>query len=182
MIKKYTAAVIGGAILALAFSFFSHRDSIDNFIFSLGLYKAHEAEKDIERTLKIFNRNFSSFFNTGGRLEGLNEFPAANMIKRRVLQEVQDWNKSGRLLVYDKDSFELEGIEFLGPARAIAVAREVWFLNIQEKDTRRKLSPVKANQIRVRYIMKKVEGRWIVVEFEVFGLDDEIIPISKVSF
>lgn len=134
-------------------------------------------EKAIEDTLKLFNRHFATFFNTGGRLEGLNEFPAANLIKRRIFQDINKWNKENSVLVYDKDLFEIISLEILAPIRAVAVAKEVWFLNVKDRETRKNLSAVKANPIKIRYILKKIDGSWRVIEYEVFGKDDDIPPL-----
>jgi len=79
--------------------------------------------------------------------------------------------------------FELESVDLVSPVSAAAVAREVWFLTIQDRDTRKSLmSGVKANPIRVRYLMRKEEGTWRVIEYEVFGPDDTIPELQKVRF
>ena len=179
--KKVIISGIAGIVLAMCVSFLSHQHRLRNLGFHLGMYDRGNEEKEIEETLKLFNRNFASFFNTGGSLAGLNEFPAANMIKRRIFQEISDWKKNNQVIVYDRDVFELESTEFLSAVSAIAVAREVWFLTIQDRDTRKSLmSGVKANSIRVRYRMKKHEDNWRVIEYEVFGSNDEIPALRKV--
>jgi hypothetical protein len=179
--KKSIISGAAGILLALSLSLFSHDQGVRNFSFTLGIYDSKKEEKEIEETLKLFNRNFASFFNTGGSLAGLNEFPAANMIKRRIFQEINDWRTNNHIIVYDKDVFELESVDLLSPVSAVAVAQEVWFLTIQDRDTRKSLmSGVKANPIRVRYLMRKEEGNWRVIEYEVFGPDDTIPELQKV--
>ncbi len=172
---KNIVSIICGVILALMLSFFTNNNALVNLRFHLGLYDTTAEEKQVEDTLKLFNRNFATLFNTGGDLSvALNEFPAANMIKRRVVQEINDWAGNNKVLVYDKDVFELEKIHLLSPGRALAVAREVWFLNVQNRDTRREKSGVKASPIRVRYLLKKIGNKWGVIEYEVFGKDDTV--------
>jgi len=179
--KQNIISGAAGILLALCVSLFSHEQGLINFGFSLGMYDNEKGEKEIEETLKLFNRNFASFFNTGGSLAGLNEFPAANMIKRRIFQEVNEWKKNNQIIVYDKDVFELENVDLLSPVSAVAVAREVWFLTIQDRDTRKSLmSGVKANPIKVRYLMGKEGDNWRVIEYEVFGVDDDIPELQKV--
>jgi len=157
-----------------------HNTLRKSYIYCTLYIRKAKVEKEVGDTLNLFNRNFATFFNTGGNLAGLNEFPAANMIKRRIFQEINEWKKKNQLLVYDKDSFEIENITLLNTVTAVAVANEVWFLNVQEKDTRKKLSPVKANPIQVRYFLKKRDGMWGVVEYEVFGSKDDI-PELKIE-
>lgn len=175
--KKNIVSLIAGIILAFTVSLFIHKNGINNLFFHMGVYDMPGEEKAIEDTLKLFNRHFATFFNTGGRLEGLNEFPAANLIKRRIFQDINKWNKENSVLVYDKDLFEIISLEILAPIRAVAVAKEVWFLNVKDRETRKNLSAVKANPIKIRYILKKIDGSWRVIEYEVFGKDDDIPPL-----
>ncbi len=176
--KKIIISGIAGIILASSVSLFSHEKGLMNLAFHLGMHDKAAVEKNVVETLNLFNRNFATFFNTGGNLAGLNEFPAAKMIKRRVFQEISDWKKKNQLLVYDKDSFEIENMQLVNHVTAVAVAKEVWFLNVQEMGSRKKLSPVKANPIQVRYFLKKVDGAWRVVEYEVFGSRDDIPALN----
>ncbi len=180
--KKIILAVLAGIILSSSISFFSHENSLDNLSFRLGLYERTVEEKAIEETLKLFNKHFATFFNTGGRLQGLNEFPAANMLKRRIFQEINEWSKKNQVIVYDKDHFEIETIKILSPVTAVAVAKEVWFLSVQDSKTRKNLSPSKANPIRVRYLMKKIKGSWGVLEYEVFSQKDDMPEMNRERF
>jgi hypothetical protein len=178
--KKNIAAIIFGIALAFFLSFFLNKDSLAHLRFQLGLYDKAAEEKSVEDTLKLFNKNFATLFNTGGSMSlALNAFPAENMIKRRVVQEISDWTKNNQVLVYDKDVFELEETVLLSRKRAVSVAREVWFLNVQNRQNRREKSGVKASPIRVRYYLEKVNNRWMVMEFEVFGKDDAVPPMRK---
>ncbi|UCH45756.1 MAG: hypothetical protein JSV11_03350 [Nitrospiraceae bacterium] len=178
--KKYLISGAAGILLALCISFFSHEHSLKNFAYFIGAYDHEMFVQEIEQTLKLFNRNFASFFNTGGSLAGLNEFPAANMIKRRIFQEIDDWRKNNQIIVYDRDVFELESIDRTSPVSAVAIAREVWFMTIQDRGTRKSImSGVKANSIRVRYRMRKEGDTWRVTEYEVFGVEDTIPVIPK---
>jgi hypothetical protein len=180
--KKIIISIVAGIILALLVSFVSHENSLDNFKFKMRMYDRASEEKAIEETLNLFNKLFASFFNTAGSLTGLNEFPAANMIKRRIFQEISEWKKKSNVIVYDKDDFEIESIDILNPFRAIAVANEVWFLNVQEIQSRKKLSGVKANPIKTRYVLQKIDNRWRVVEYEVYGKNDTIPPFLMERF
>ncbi len=175
---KNIVSFIAAVITALALSYSFNEDPLVNFKFHTGLYNTAEEEKAVENTLKLFNKNFATLFNTGGDLQSLNYIPAENLIKRRIVQEVNEWTRNNKVLVYDKDVFELEDVELLSPQRATAVAKEVWFLNVQNRKNRSEKSGVKANSIRVRYILGKQDNRWKIIEFEVFGKDDSIPPVQ----
>ncbi|MEF9426676.1 MAG: hypothetical protein L0956_05720, partial [Candidatus Mariimomonas ferrooxydans] len=174
--KRNVSSLITGIIIALTVSLFTHDNSLHYLRFHLNLYDTATEEKTIEDTLRLFNKHFATFFNTGGNLGGLNEFPAANLIKRRIVQEINEWTKNNQILVYDRDIFEIEQTVFLSPERAVTVAQEVWFLNVQNKQDRKEKSGVKASPIRIRYFLKKLDSRWRVIEYEVFGKDNDIPP------
>lgn len=176
---KNIIAIICGATLALTISFYTNDNSSDNLRFNIGIYETDTDEKQIEATIELFNRYFATLFNTaGGPSVALNELPAVNMVKRRVVQEIEIWMRNGKVLVYDKDVFEIQSIDLLSPESAVTVARETWFLNVQEKGTRKRMSAVKGNPIKVRYFLRKIEGSWKIIEYEVFGKDDTIPPLT----
>jgi hypothetical protein len=172
--KKDIFPVLAAVLIALAVSFFTHADAFNSLRFHIGLYDREGRQKAIEETLKIFNRHFATFFNSGG-----SEFPAANLIKRRIFQEINQWEKNNAVIVYDRDVFETKTIDFLDPVTALAVTREVWFINVQDVDTREYISTLKANPIKVRYILKLVNKRWLVIEYEVFDENDDIPPFRE---
>ena len=61
-----------------------------------------------------------------------------------------------------------------------AANRQPWhFIVVQDKETRGKKSGVKGNPVKVRYFLKKIEGNWKIIEYEVFGKDDDIPPIAN---
>lgn len=171
---KNIIAFAAAVITAFAIAYSAHRDPLDHFTFRIGLYDTAEDEKAVEDTIKLFNKHFAALFNTGGDLSSLNYIPADNLIKRRIVQEINEWTSHDQILVYDKDVADIQGIEFLSPGRSVAVTREVWFLNVQNRQKRSEKSGVKANEIRVRYILQKIDRHWRIIECEVFGKDDPI--------
>jgi hypothetical protein len=177
--NKNILSSIAAVLTALALSFVLNDDSLDNLKFHTGLYNTAEEEKVIEMTLKQFNKHFATLFNTGGDLQSLNYIPAENLVKRRIVQEINEWSSNNEVLVYDRDVFEIEDIEFYSPERAVVTAEEVWFLNVQNREKRYKKSGVKASPIRVRYILVKHDDRWKVSEFEVYGKDDPVPPLRR---
>ncbi len=176
---KNIVSLIAAVITALALSYYFNKDSLVNFKFHTGMYNTEEEKKAVENTLKLFNKNLATLFNTGGDLQSLNYIPAENLIKRRNVQEINEWTRNNKVLVYDKDGFEIEDIELLSRQGATAVSKEVWFLNVQNRQNRSEKSGVKANSIRVRYILGKQDNRWKIIEFEVFGKDDTIPPLRE---
>lgn len=180
--KSVILTVVAGILAALSLSFATSEQSLANFRFHAGLFDRTAARKNVEQTLKKFNVHFASFFNTGGMLEGLNEFPAENMVKRRVFQDINTLLSANTIMVYDKDQFKLKDVAFIDPLRAVAIADEVWFLSLHDAKTRARLSGVKASTIQVRYLLRKQEGGWRVVDFQVFAKDDAIPDLPSKEF
>ena len=157
---KNLVSLTAAVITAFAVSYFLNNDPLVNFRFHAGIYNTADEEKAVEKTLNEFNRHFATLFNAGGDLSALNFIPAANLIKRRIVQEINEWARNDKVLVYDKDVFEIDEIELYSPVKAVAIATEVWFLNVQSRQKRHEKSGVKASPIKVRYILEKHNGRW----------------------
>lgn len=179
---KNVLSVIAGILVALAVSLATNPDGVNNALFRAGLIDPEASQEEITETINLFNAYFSSFFSTGGSLEGLGVFPAANLIKRWTVQEINTWKDEGKVLVYDKDRIEIESIELKGPRLAVAVTRELWFMSLQDLRTRERLSRVKANPIRVRYVLRKHGRGWRIEEYEVFDMKDQLPPLSMERF
>ena len=166
--------LLAGAGVALLVALGTSPEGMRNLRFHLGWYDRPARQAQIEATLKNFNKYFATFYATGGLLEGLNEFPAGQMVKRRVFQDIFALKGQGAILVYDKDLFQLKKVRFPDPERAVAVADEVWFLTLQDSATRKAKGPSKANRLQVRYLLRAEQGGWRVVDFEVYGPDDAL--------
>jgi len=172
---KHWLLPLAGAGIALLVALGTNPAGMRNLRFHLGWYDRSAREAQIGETLKIFNRLFATFYATGGRLEGLNDFPAGQMVKRRVFQDIFTFTEQNAILVYDRDLFQLKKVRLPDPERAVALADEVWFLTLQESATRKAKGPSKANRLQVRYLLRAEQGVWRVVDFEVYGPDD-VVP------
>ncbi len=169
--------IFSAVVAALITSFISDPGWIEYIALKSGLYSADSERKAIEETVRRFNAYYGMFFSTGGDIRGLGRVPASNLVKRRIVQEINIWSSEGKVLVYDKDKFEVERIGLIKPWLSELIAREVWFLNLQDIQTRKWLTEVKANPIRVRYILIKIDRTWKIIDYEVYKLDEEIPPL-----
>lgn len=135
----------------------------------------------VKRTIKLFSASLAGFYATG-YVSGLNLFPAEKTVKRRIFQDIRNWEESGKKLVMDRDKSEVRSIIFLAPDLAVAQVDENWFSVFQDRQTRRPISPKKANIVTIRYYLKKKWGRWIVIEYEVFrrGTQLPLVPVERV--
>jgi len=175
---KNIISIIAGIITAFAISYSTNEDALKNFRFNAGLYDTKYEEKALENTLKLFNKQFAVLFSTSDVGE-LKHMPAANLVRRRIVQEIRNWAINDQVLIYDKDFFEIEKIELLSPKRAVVVANEVWFMNVKSRKKRYEKSGDRINQIKVRYILRKMGKRWEVIEYEVYGPDDSLPNLNE---
>ncbi|RMG71290.1 MAG: hypothetical protein D6710_06185 [Nitrospirae bacterium] len=175
MIKRALVSVVLPIVVAFGLCYIQSPRAGAYLRYHLGLYDLKKEEKLLRKTIKQFNIDYATVFNTGGTTYVLDEYPAANLVKRRTYQEANIWAAQGLVLVYDRDKTIIEGIRFYGPFRAVVVAKELWFINFQDIKTRKYLSPLKADRIRVRYLMKKVPGKgWIVQDYEVYSDKEKV--------
>ncbi len=175
MIRNLFVTLIIPVLLAFGVCYLQAPSGGAYLRYHLGLYDLKKEEKLIKKSIKQFNIDYATVFNTGGTTYVIDEYPAANLVKRRTYQEANIWARQKMVLVYDRDKTTIEGIRFYSPFRAVVVAKELWFLNFQDIKTRDYLSPLKADKIRVRYLMKKVPGKgWIVQEYEVYSDTEKV--------
>ena len=180
MIKKVIAAILG-ALLALCVAMLIKHGSVDHLKYSLGLWDKEAARKEVLAALDSFTQYYSKFFNTGGDLEGLGVFPAANLVKRRIVQDINAWTDQNLVLVYDKFGFEVESVEVLSPEKSLVVTKESWALMVRQRDNRSIGKGMQSLSMRVRYIFGREAGIWKVQEYEVYTIDDDIQPFKERS-
>lgn len=172
---RYLIAVFVGILAALGAA------RLENHSFTLGpLYTwsvepGEEDRAELRATIETFNQLYATFYDTGGKTFGLNEFPAENMVKRRIFQDIANWRRTKKWLMHDLHKTEFVSFERLGPGRAVVITRELWDIWLRDIETAER-SGRRENAVRIRYHLNRRGGRWRVWEYEVFGVDDEIPP------
>jgi hypothetical protein len=178
--RRTLLAVFVGVLCALCMFVALHRGAVDDMKYQLGLYDSAPDVQEIRDAIELFNRLYARFFATGGNAEGLSEFPAANMVKRRIFQDISNWKSQDKMLAYDKFEVRPTSVELMGPRRAVVVTQEHWSLLAKDIGVTSGEKSSKSLLIQVRYILSKVRGRWIVDEFEVFGPNDHLPSLADV--
>ena len=171
-------SVAVGVALALLVSFFTHDGAAHNFGVRLGLQGRQAQETEIRDTIALFNKHYSLFFSTGGSTEWLNEFPASNLVKRRIFQEIDMLGKDDVVAVYDKDLVAVESVRFFNPSSASVVTTEAWFIGTRKAAGRARLPGFGKRFLRSRYLLIKTDRGWRVADFEVFSTEDEVPQLS----
>jgi len=164
-----------GLLLALIVSFGAH-GGYEHFRFYAHGYLRQQETANVEATIKLFSSSVAGFYATGYTV-GLKQFPADNMVKRRIFQDIRNWEESGKFFVMDRDRIAVRNVEFLAPDMAVALVDETWFSVFQNRSTRRPISEKQANILTVRYYLKKKWGRWIIFEYEVFPQGKPLPPV-----
>jgi hypothetical protein len=133
---------------------------------------------ELERTIEKFNQLYASFFVTGGDTSALNEFPAGNLVKRNIFQDIDLWKKKSQWLIHDMHKTEILRVQIRPSERAVVETRELWDIWLRNTETGMKTGR-KSQTIQVRYYLGRDRGRWIVGIYEVFGEDEPLPVISE---
>jgi len=172
------AGLLAGALLAVAVTASVAPDGKGwrNLRFHLLGPPAHD-EEALRAVVKAFNSGLAGFYDTGGMTFGLSEFPADNLVKRRIFQDIAQWRKAGLRRMQDLHELEFTDLFFKSPVEAYVETKELWdvWLRVEESGAKkgRGMRP-----LRSRYRLFRRGEKWIVVDFSVFDLKDELPPIE----
>lgn len=178
MTRTYVMVAASAALAAVVAAFATTPGSGGQFRFKVGQFDSEGEKREIAETLKLFSATYAGFYVSGGNPEGLRSFPAEMMIKRRIFMDINSYREAGLVFALDRDRSDIKEIRFADATHAAATADEFWFMQFQNAATRRPLSAKKANFVTVRYFLKKQWGKWIVLEYEVYGQGDELPPLE----
>jgi len=129
---------------------------------------------ELGRTIEKFNQIYASFYVTGGNTFALNEFPAGNLVKRRIFQDINLWNNQHQWLIHDMHKAEVTRVQLMQTERAVVDTRELWDMWLRDTETGMKTGR-RTQAIQVRYYLAWNPGGWVVGDFEVYG-DNEKLP------
>ena len=178
--------IIGAFLLALILSASGNSPTAYSALtFHLHLEKEKEIE-EIKGAIKQYNINSASFYNTAGFLAGLEEIPAAPLLKRRLFKDINMLKRDGLVMVFDRDRHEVEKISFIRADLALVETDEVWAVNMQEAESRKPLSTIKASHVKVRYVLKKESFydrgiMWVIYDADLYPPDEEIPELNTLS-
>lgn len=139
-------------------------------------YVREQETEAVKSAIKLFSSTVAGFYGSGGYVSGLNIFPGDKPLKRRFFQEILISQQAGRLYVLDRDISKVKQVLFVSPDHAVAVVNENWYGVWQDAKSRRPVSAKQANIITVRYYLKKMWSRWIIIEYEVHKQDEMLPP------
>jgi hypothetical protein len=174
-VKIKLGLVFVGLIIACLLSFL-RPGAYDHYRFYTHGYLKKQETEAVKGTVKLFSSRISGFYSTGF-VAGINTFPAEKMVKRRIFQDIRNWEESNRLLVMDRDKSTFKQIIFYAPDTASAEVDENWFVVFQDRLSRQYISAKKGNILTVRYYLKKKWGRWIIIEYDVYNQGDKLPPV-----
>ena len=175
--------IIFSAVISILFSAINNQNGIlENLRFNLRLDRQEEIAS-IKAAVEQYNTNSAGFYNSAGLLAGLEEIPAAPLLKRRLFKDINMLKGEGLVVVFDKDAVEVTDVLFDNRDFAEVRTIEVWAISLQDRRTRKPVFNVKALEINVRYLFYKgrlrdEEKRWIVYEVDVYPEDEEVPELN----
>jgi hypothetical protein len=136
------------------------------FLFVLPLQKQKRVEvEDIKEAVLDFNRLFMDVYASEGSAETIDMIPATTEMRHRIFKDVGYLRFSGRVLVYDMATTEVDSVTQSGPFDAEALTNEAWNYVYQDIKTRKPITPIKGMDSRFRYRLIKQEGKWLVKSY-----------------
>jgi hypothetical protein len=177
---RYARRLTVTLLLALLIAFFAapRGGRVKSALFHLGIGKGKEIEQ-IRKAVRTYNSSTQGVYATAGlAVDELAVIPATGQEKRRIYKDVNMLRTANLMVVFDKDKEVVEQVSFLDRTRAVAVTDEVWVLVLQEFTTRRKITNLKASQIRCRYHLLHYDGTWSVARVEVFPAEEALPSLN----
>jgi len=180
--RKYFFVLLSGFVLAVIAVMTVTPGSWSHYRLMTRQFNYEGETAEVLASLRLFSATYASFYMTGGSTDGLNTFPAEQMVKRRIFMDISNYMAQGTILVTDRDDTRLREISFLTPTRAVTVTDEDWYFLYRDAKTRRSLSTRKFNPLTVRYYLKKEWGKWIVLDYDVFDQGETLppAPVEKI--
>jgi len=169
-------SIFAGALLGCLAAFLTHDFALDNAKFNLFGPDKYQAEL-LENTIRLFNKSYAGFYDTGGITGALNSFPADPLVKRRIFQDIGALMSRGELLVHDLHKTEFMRIAQPTRLSAIVETRELWDMWIKYLESGERSGSM-ARVCQVRYYLRPGPGRWDVWDFEVYD-GDAVMPPAR---
>jgi len=175
------------AALAIAFAVsavHNGRAAFPILLSPLGVVEEQRAIDDIIMSIKQYNKNSAGFYSTAGdSLEGLAVIPASQLLKRRLFQDINMLKRDGLVMVFDLDSQKVKHSRLLNRTTATATTEEVWAIALQDVQTRKPLSNVKAITVSVRYLLhyelnSTGNATWVIYEADVYPKGETVPDLN----
>lgn len=125
-----------------------------------------QQEETIKKTLKLYNSCFQDFYASGGMHTKLDEFPATKQVKHELFRDIGFLTENRRVMIYDFADQSIVKISFPAPAKAEVEVTEEWNFLYQKLADRSPFTKVRGFTQGVRYTLKEMNGRWLVVDWE----------------
>jgi hypothetical protein len=181
--KNFYIIILSLLIACMSAYLANGADALENLRFHISSALKEREREDIREAVRQYNTNSASFYSSAGFLAGLEEIPAAPLLKRMLFKDITMLKGQNLVMIFDKDTVEFDEVRFVSRLIAVAHTHEVWGVVLQKTDTRRPVSTVKGVEVNVRYFMYKgslrgEEPRWIVFEVAVYPKDEEVPELN----
>jgi hypothetical protein len=123
-------------------------------------------EQRIKNTLKLYNSCYADFYDSGGKHEKLNDFPAVTPVKHELFRDLGFLAENQRIMIYDAAEQKVLKLAFPAPGQAEAEVYEEWNYLYQKLKDRKPFTKVRGIGQGFNYKLRRVKGRWVVQEWE----------------
>jgi hypothetical protein len=123
-------------------------------------------EQRIKATLKLYNSCIADFYDSGGKHDKLNDFPALTPVKHELFRDTGYLNTNRRVMIYDLAEQKVLRLVFPSPEHAEADVYEEWNYLYQKSADRQPFTKVRGFGQGFNYKLQQVKGKWLVQDWE----------------
>ena len=131
-------------------------------------------EQRIKSTLKLYNSCYADFYDSGGKHEKLNDFPAVTPVKHELFRDMGFLALNHRIMIYDAADQKVLKLDFTAPGQAEAEVYEEWNYLYQKLADRQPFTKVRGIGQGFNYKFREVNGTWVVQEWEPIELKQQV--------
>lgn len=138
-----------------------------DFLFKIKVLDFPENEKkEIIKTIELYNKIAMDFYATGGNPALIDDMPSSKFLKHEVFKEIGYLSSMGYLQILDLYDFKIKRMDFEDTRKVKVEVEEDWNFQRQDFETRKPLSEIYSFKFEAIYILKKIEKKWIIEEWQ----------------
>lgn len=158
--------ITASTVLFLLLLMFLDKDHLRFVTAGISGVPCPEAEKkEIEATVKLYNKILADFYASGGKPALINHMPATKQIKHEIFRDLGYVKRVDKVLVYDLASLTTFRIKLTGPGKAEGQFYEEWNYMYQNLDRTPDTRPLGFGR-GFRYHLVKEKGKWLVHDWD----------------
>jgi hypothetical protein len=149
----------------------------DFFVYVLPFENIRNAEvRKIREVVRSYNNMLMDIYASKGSGAYLDSIPTNRNIRHKLFMDQGYLGLNDRVLIYDLAEITIGSVEVSGPFFAEVFTHEEWNYVYKDIALQKNMSEIKGMSADLRYVLRKIEGKWIVVNISPYrGKKDETV-------